>query len=399
MGKKIFIRHQQMKTDTLEGIINALKNGASCKREIQSQFGLSWGAVSGNIKLLLKNKIIVPFSHTPSSVSPLGRKSGRFQFSNTQFLAMGMELQEHRIITSLVNLGGKLLGKNEFLLPDKLTRPSLSANVKDAFKCQLKLCDTPEKSVIALSFSLTGAVDCMDMVWIKTPHIAGIQEYDFKKLKKEYRHIEFISVEHDVFARARATLSSRNWPDKNFVFLHLGNGVGMAVHNENGFLYGSRGLAGEIGHIPYLGNARKAPRKCFCGQDNCIETYLSVAGIMDFSKNALGLQFADISELFASATPMQMKHIYEYLQPYLYNICITAVNTFDPATLIVGGEIIEPWLEHLPADFLPELQKRTWLNSPSEVKYYRMENCNSSFGTALRAISSAGNAAVARLVQ
>ena len=169
----------------------------------------------------------------------------------------------------------------------------------------------------------------------------------------------------------------------------------MAIHNETGFLYGSRGLAGEIGHIPFLGNGPKSRRKCFCGQYNCLETHLSAGGIMDFSRNTLRLHPSDISSLFASATPAQMKRIYEYLQPYLYHICITAVNTFDPETLILGGEIIEPWLERLPVDFLPGLQKRTWMNSPSKIKCYRMEDCNSSFGTALRAISPAITAAVA----
>ena len=64
----------------------------------------------------------------------------------------------------------------------------------------------------------------------------------------------------------------------------------------------------------------------------------------------------------------------------------------------IGGEIIELWLERLPVDFLQNLRKMTWLNLPSKVKCYRMENCNSSFGAALRTVFSAGVMVVAGLI-
>ena len=61
----------------------------------------------------------------------------------------------------------------------------------------------------------------------------------------------------------------------HFVTLTLGTGLGSGIVSHGKLLTGSRGMAGEIGHV----NVFPDGRQCKCGLRGCLETYASVTGI------------------------------------------------------------------------------------------------------------------------
>ena len=387
MSKKIFVRHQQMKNDTLTETLRSINRGASCKRDVQSSTGLSWGAVSETVNLLLEKQIINFCEEIGKVPAGAGRRSSHFEFSRTGFLCIGMELQRRQISTTLINMGGRILGRNIKVLDGELTAATLQQYVLAAFDAQLNQSQIAAEKVIALSFSLTGAVDSFNKIWLQSSHVPEIRNYDFGKLAVDFPNLYHLSVEHDIFAKARAVLADKNWQDDNFVFMHIGGGVGMAIHNQNGFFFGSRGLAGEIGHIPVMNApAGSKSRRCSCGQNNCLEIFLSDHGLLAFAGKKFNIKADNLPALFAAATTGQMNEFYRYLHPYLLQTGITAANLFDPATIIIGGELIEPWLPQLQERLLPELQAAGWIHSPAQLKCYSMSSCNSAFGTVLNSI-------------
>ncbi|MBQ0048880.1 MAG: ROK family protein [Bacteroidales bacterium] len=63
---------------------------------------------------------------------------------------------------------------------------------------------------------------------------------------------------------------------KNFIMITLGTGVGSGIVCDGKMVYGSDGLAGELGHVrvePHKG------RECGCGRTGCLETYCSATGV------------------------------------------------------------------------------------------------------------------------
>ena len=63
---------------------------------------------------------------------------------------------------------------------------------------------------------------------------------------------------------------------KNFIMITLGTGVGSGIVCDGKMVYGSDGLAGELGHVivePHNG------RECGCGRKGCLETYCSATGV------------------------------------------------------------------------------------------------------------------------
>jgi glucokinase len=61
----------------------------------------------------------------------------------------------------------------------------------------------------------------------------------------------------------------------DFIMITLGTGLGSGIYSGGNLIYGSDGLAGEMGHITIEINGRK----CNCGKYGCLESYVSATGI------------------------------------------------------------------------------------------------------------------------
>lgn len=71
---------------------------------------------------------------------------------------------------------------------------------------------------------------------------------------------------------------------KNFIMITLGTGVGSGIVCDGKVVYGSDGLAGELGHVrvePHNG------RECGCGRTGCLETYCSATGVARTAREIL----------------------------------------------------------------------------------------------------------------
>lgn len=63
---------------------------------------------------------------------------------------------------------------------------------------------------------------------------------------------------------------------KNFIMITLGTGVGSGIVLNGQMIYGSDGLAGELGHVTIL---RDSKRRCGCGRCGCLEAFCSATGV------------------------------------------------------------------------------------------------------------------------
>ncbi len=71
---------------------------------------------------------------------------------------------------------------------------------------------------------------------------------------------------------------------KNFIMITLGTGVGSGIVCDGKMVYGSDGLAGELGHVvvePHNG------RQCGCGRKGCLEAYCSATGVARTARQLL----------------------------------------------------------------------------------------------------------------
>ncbi|WNZ13489.1 ROK family transcriptional regulator [Streptomyces sp. 11x1] len=139
-------------------------------------------------------------------------------------------------------------------------------------------------------------------------------------------------------------------------FLHVSAeiGIGGAVVVDGRLLRGTRGFAGELGHVP----VRPEGPDCACGGRGCLEQYAGEEAVL----RAAGLEPGEHRvEFLAERAAAGDKDVHRALRGAgaALGVALTgAVNLLDPRTVVLGGALaaLAPWL--LPS-LERELARRT----------------------------------------
>ncbi len=113
----------------------------------------------------------------------------------------------------------------------------------------------------------------------------------------------------------------------------LGTGVGGGLVINGRLVGGPNGIAGEWGHnpLPWRGADDGDVRRCYCGLDDCIETFVSGTGWA--ARAGLGLSAA---ELAGSNTPPAQQALERYCDQ-LARALASVINIVDPEVIVLGG--------------------------------------------------------------
>lgn len=135
---------------------------------------------------------------------------------------------------------------------------------------------------------------------------------------------------------------------KSLVMVTLGTGVGGGVIINNKMLTGSKGAAGEIGHI--MVNYEE-PDTCGCGKRGCLEQYASATGIVKEAKRMLArvetpsklreienFTAKDIFDLAKEGDEVAKDSV-EQLGWYLGLACAQIAQVVDPEAFVIGGGV------------------------------------------------------------
>jgi fructokinase len=120
----------------------------------------------------------------------------------------------------------------------------------------------------------------------------------------------------------------------------LGTGVGGGIAIEGRPLLGANAIAGEWGHnpLPWPQAGELEGRRCYCGREGCIETFLSGPALEADYRRASGrtLAAAEIGKSASSgeaSAEAVMAHYEERLARSLAHV----VNLLDPEVVVLGG--------------------------------------------------------------
>ncbi|MGD6967026.1 ROK family glucokinase [Rossellomorea vietnamensis] len=139
---------------------------------------------------------------------------------------------------------------------------------------------------------------------------------------------------------------------KDIVAVTLGTGVGGGVITNGDIVHGSKGAAGEIGHITVM---PEGGFQCNCGKTGCLETVASATGVVRLALQALenseeasvlrsGLQTGgalSAKEIFDSAREGNALavSIVDKLAFYLGLAIANLGNALNPDKIVLGGGV------------------------------------------------------------
>ncbi len=135
---------------------------------------------------------------------------------------------------------------------------------------------------------------------------------------------------------------------KNAVVVPIGTGIGAAIIVDGKVITGTRGAAGEVGHI-HVDDEIDQP--CGCGAMGCVEQFSSATGLVRMAKKAIAesdraTTLRDLEEVTAKdvldaakAGDAVADEIFDKFCNYLgYSLAATAA-VIDPEIFIIGGGV------------------------------------------------------------
>ncbi|WP_030147364.1 MULTISPECIES: ROK family transcriptional regulator [unclassified Streptomyces] len=163
-----------------------------------------------------------------------------------------------------------------------------------------------------------------------------------------------LTVDNEANFGALAELWLGEGTPRDFLHVSAEIGIGAAVVVDGGLLRGTRGFAGELGHVP----VRPDGPECACGGRGCLEQYAGEEAVL----RAAGLvPDEDRVGLLAGHAAEGDEDVRRALRDAgtALGVALTgAVNLLDPESVVLGGELsaLAPWL--LPS-LRDELARRT----------------------------------------
>ncbi|MGR0319396.1 ROK family transcriptional regulator [Agromyces sp. ZXT2-3] len=146
-----------------------------------------------------------------------------------------------------------------------------------------------------------------------------------------------VVVDNNTRLAALAEAISRPDAVDNLIYLRLSDGVGGGLVVSGRLVTGSRGFAGELGHV----TANPSGAACRCGKRGCLETIASVPSIL----RACGEAGADVetlddlAEAVAKGDPA-VDAVLREVGSSVGRVLGAAAMTLNPREVVIGGEIV-----------------------------------------------------------
>ena len=189
----------------------------------------------------------------------------------------------------------------------------------------------PDIDKIAVSY----AGQVFDGSILSAPNIE-VDEPDIADWAEARYGIELI-LENDLSCAALA--ESVYWGESYVAALYAGTGLGAGIVQKGEICRGFRGIAGEIGHVPF----KPAPFRCGCGKNNCLELYASGGGLAKW-REYLGCDIEDLGQMAQGDDPC--RQIAAQFTEALLHAAATLLTLCNPKILVLGGGVVaaNPWL-------------------------------------------------------
>ncbi len=193
-----------------------------------------------------------------------------------------------------------------------------------------------EFEVLAIGIGVPGVFDASSCIMHSAVHIRVL---DGKNLKEELNINEIpVYFDNDAnfagFGEYSFLSDEEREKIKNMLLITLGSGVGTGLI-INGKLYrGKKGFI-EGGHIIVEPDGEK----CSCGNRGCLETVVSISGLLKTYKRIKGDSLDDTVEILKRARNGEKEAIktYEIFGNYLGIGLATFNNLLNPEMIVLGG--------------------------------------------------------------
>ncbi|MEU8755173.1 ROK family transcriptional regulator [Streptomyces chartreusis] len=349
-GRALPNTQQGMRRRNLARVMHTVSaEGPLSRAAVASRIGLTRAAVSTLVDELIRSGLLEELG--PERPGRVGRPGSALAVSGHGPAGIGAEIGVDHLAVCAVDLRGEVRaravrhGANRGRAPGPLIE-ELDALVREV------VAEAEREGLwpAGLAVAVPGLVARDTRTVVRAPNLDWHDTDLAELLPTEFP----LTVGNEADFGALAELWLGDGTPRDFLHVSAEIGIGAAVVVDGGLLRGTRGFAGELGHVP----VEPYGPECPCGGRGCLEQYAGEEAVL----RAAGLEPGeDRVGLLATRAAEGDEDVRRALRDAgtALGIALTgAVNLLDPESVVLGGALagLAPWL--LPS-LEAELDRRT----------------------------------------
>ncbi|MEV4459912.1 ROK family transcriptional regulator [Microbispora sp. NPDC049633] len=318
--------HALVRRSHEERVLRVLRqNGAQSRNEIAARVGLSRTTVSEiTSDLLGRGAIRVVDTDAVERVGS-GRPAERLALDPASGQYMGVDFGHRRVNVLVADAAHEIIASGT-------ARYEESAQWPERLDAGLALIDRLSAET-GVHYGALQAIGIGVPGWGDRSRADGVAEVFAQRFHAA------VTVDNNVrFAGLAEALHAQSDSVRDLIYLRLSDGVGGGLVVGGQLVRGSRGFAGELGHVTaVVGGAQ-----CRCGKRGCVETVASAPAILARCRE-LGVPVDTLDDLKAAvdiAHPV-VDQVLREAGTAVGRVLGTAVMTLNPDEIVLGGEIIQ----------------------------------------------------------
>ena len=302
------------------------------KQEISYHLRISVPTVTQNVNELMELGLV---EETGEFASTGGRKPKMISSIPKARVALGLDITKNHVNLLAVDLETNVLDSVRKRIPFEAKKEyyQLLGNMIDTMIEKLEI---SSECILGVGVSVPAIVGGDDNFEIQSSLINAIS-YLCNDLSA-YMHYPYHFI-NDANAGGFAELYLKKIK-RTTLYLSLSNSVGGAVITEGKITAGYHNRCGEFGHMTLVPGGRK----CYCGQNGCVDTYCSALVLANETGGNLRRFFFELK-----IENKKIKSVWDEYLDYLA-VVVNNLNVCYDCDIILGGyvgEYMEPYMEDI----------------------------------------------------
>ncbi|MDR7486568.1 MAG: ROK family protein [Armatimonadota bacterium] len=260
---------------------------------------------------------------------------------------IGVDLGGTKILTALVDEGGRVLGRARIPTPASGPDTDIEAIVQSV-RTVVARSGVDLRAVAGMGVGAPGPLDPATGVVFEPPNLPGWKDVPLAERLADRLGLR-IYVEND----ANAAALGERWVGAgagvdDLVYITVSTGVGGGLIVRGQLYHGVSGTAGEVGHMVI---DPRGPR-CHCGRTGCLEQLASGTAIAREARAALAagrpsvlahlpageLSAEDVARAARDGDPLA-REVFAHAAAALGTGVANLVNLLNPAMVVIGGGV------------------------------------------------------------
>ena len=343
LGDRPTADQMSVRRHNLSVVLDHLRaHGGRSRARIAADTGLNKATVSSLVAELLGRGLVREGEIERGSV---GRPGQTIELDATNVIAIGAEVAIDYVSVIATNLRGEPVAEQ------RLALDTAGIGAEWVLRRLAGLVDAVIDPLVAagsvpvgLTLAVPGITDPVSgLVW-DAPNLGWHETTVLEPLRRHLGDPAYpILLENEANAGVLAELAVRDRAAAQDLLLITGaTGVGGGIVTGGRLLRGSRGFAGELGHM----QVDPAGRRCRCGRIGCFETVVGLGALLralapmddpvrDPSIDVVQ-RLEEVRGRLEAGDPLALAAV-EQIGDGLVQGCGSLVNIFNPGTIVLGG--------------------------------------------------------------